>query len=291
GADPLVDLSDTIIYPRGNLLRVRSGRAALYGIQDAEAALGLFGQLIIEGVEFLADFRVTGLQPVPLAPITVLPPLLRPIALDFLDVEHALPVRRHAVLDPRVRYNIGHTLPVGRTERIGVRVRSVERNQDLAVILSSGLGVTPVRGRAGGESCSAQVVLCLLRPSYGGPQLIDRRSDFWGRGAPARIVPLPPNRLVALDRRPDFLREVERPNRVRMGQDSFGRLESGPETKVVVLLNQALKGARGLQVPFPHLRRDRRVRPIGRARQPRGDPVIRIPSPTHNVGHAGAHLV
>src|SRR5690606_27693502 len=67
GADPLVDLSDTIIYPRGDLLRVRSGRAALYGIQDAESALGLFGQLIIEGVEFLADFRVTGLQPVPLA--------------------------------------------------------------------------------------------------------------------------------------------------------------------------------------------------------------------------------
>src|SRR5690606_13918152 len=103
GADPLVDLSDTISYPRGNLLRVRSGRAALYRIQDAESALGLFGQLIIEGVEFLADFRVTGLQPVQLAPITALPPLLRPIALDFLDVEHALPVRRHAVLDPRVR--------------------------------------------------------------------------------------------------------------------------------------------------------------------------------------------
>src|SRR5690606_30003825 len=102
GADPLVDLSDTIIRPRGNLLRVRSGRAALYGLQDAESALGLFGQLIIEGVEFLVDFRVTGLQPVPLAPITVLPPPLRPIALDFLDVERALPVRRHAVLDPRM---------------------------------------------------------------------------------------------------------------------------------------------------------------------------------------------
>src|SRR5690606_9822659 len=134
---------------------------------------------------------------------------------------------RHAVLDPRVRYNIGHTLPVGRTERIGVRVRPVERNQDLAVILPSGLGVTPVHGRADGGSCSDQVVLCLLPPSYGGPQLIERRSDFWGRGALARLVPLPPNRLVALDRRPDFLREVELPDRVRMGQDSFDRLESG----------------------------------------------------------------
>src|SRR5690606_24963564 len=143
-------------------------------------------------------------------------------------VEHALPVRRHAVLDPRVRYNIGHTLPVGRTERIGVRVRSVERNQDLAVILPSGLGVTPVPGRAGGGAYS---VMCLIRPSYGGPQLIARRSDSWGRGAPARLAPLPPNRLVALDFRPDFLREVELPDRVRMVQDSFARLESGPEAK------------------------------------------------------------
>src|SRR5690606_26527187 len=227
-ADPLVDLSDTISRPRGNLLRVRSGRAALYGLQDTELALGLFGQLIKEGVEFLVDFRVTGLQPGPLAPITVRPPLLRPIALDFLDVEHALPVRRHAVLDPRVRHNIGHTLPVGRNERISVRVRSVERNQDLAVILPSGLGVTPVLGRAGGESCSDQVVLCLLPPSYGGPQLIEHRSGFWGRGALARLVPLPPNRLVALDLRPDFLREVERPNRVRMDQDGFDRSGSGP---------------------------------------------------------------
>src|SRR5690606_26335467 len=87
-ADPLVDLSDTISRPRGNLHRVRSGRAGLSGLQDTELALGLFGQLIKEGVEFLVDFRVTGLQPGPLAPITVRPPLLRPIALDFLDVEH-----------------------------------------------------------------------------------------------------------------------------------------------------------------------------------------------------------